>query len=169
LAVLDRWADDERIEIGFLIYPKLALGRPDFDDFVARLGKRESERHPLGKIPFVFAAFHPEAEPDTSDPERLVPFLRRTPDPCIQALRATVLDRVRSGAPQGTQFVDLIALESGQMSPVPLRERIASANLETARRMGIGELRGRLDAIRRDRDETYEALVERESAVFART
>ncbi|HEX4446201.1 MAG TPA: hypothetical protein VH044_05680, partial [Polyangiaceae bacterium] len=123
----------------------------------------DSRRHDLGAVPFVFAAFHPEAEPDTADPERLIPFLRRTPDPTLQVLRASVLDSIRSGASQGTQFLDMASLEAvitGTVQP-PLRERIARANLATAERIGITALRARLDDIRRDRDETYRALAAR--------
>ena len=76
-------------------------------------------------------------------------------------MRSSVLDAVRSGASQGTQFVSLAAVEaslSGASAMPPLRERIARANLTTTRRMGVDELRRLLDDIRRDRDEAYEAL-----------
>jgi hypothetical protein len=161
LAVLDRFAADPRVEVGFLIYPRLQLGRGDFDRFTARIRDADAARHPLGGIPYVLAAFHPDALPDASDPDRLVPFLRRTPDPCIQALRASVLEHVRSGAPQGTQLVDVAAIGAALSqipSPVPLRERIARTNFDTAHRLGIDELTRRFDAIRRDRHETYESL-----------
>jgi hypothetical protein len=161
LAALDRWAKDDGAEVGFLLFPRLPLDRAGFETFTARVRDADGARHELGAIPFVAAAFHPDAEPNESDAERLIPFLRRTPDPCIQVLRADVLDRVRSSAPQGTQLIDASALEamiSGAASAPPLRERIARANLETARRMGIGELRARLDAIRADRDATYRSL-----------
>jgi hypothetical protein len=171
LAVLAAWADDPQVEVGFLLFPRLALRARAFDAFTADLGEREARRHDVGGAPFVLAAFHPEAEPDTSDAERFIPFLRRTPDPCIQVLRAAALDRARAGTPQGTQFVDVAALmtiETAQAAETrPLRERIARANLETAQRMGVGALRDRLDAIRHDREATYAALVDREASLDA--
>ncbi len=106
----------------------------------------------------MFAAFHPDAEPDTDEPERLIPFLRRTPDPTIQLVRASVLDRVRAGTPQGTQFVDVSDLDANLEYAVPLRERIARVNLATAERMGVAELKRRMDAIVEDRHATYEKL-----------
>jgi hypothetical protein len=163
LAAIDSWMLDPTVDVAFAIYPRLPLGRQRFHDFAARVRDADTARHELGCVPFVFAAFHPEADPDTGDPERLIPFLRRTPDPTLQFLRATALDDIRTGAAQGTQFLDIASLDavlSGTAQP-PLRERIARANLATAERCGIGALRRRLDDIRRDRDETYAALAAR--------
>ncbi len=112
----------------------------------------------------MFAAFHPDAAPDTTHAERLIPFLRRTPDPSIQLVRASALERVRAGSPEGTQFVDAAALDLRAVYPLPLRERIARANLATAQRIGIGELTRRLDEILRDRQETYAALAREHAA-----
>ena len=163
LAAIDSWIDDPTADVAFAIYPRLALGRQEFHDFAARLRNADTARHELGAVPFVFAAFHPEADADTADPERLIPFLRRTPDPTLQFLRASALDGIRSGASQGTQFLDIASLDailSGTAQP-PLRERVARANLATAERCGIAALRRHLDDIRRDRDETYRALAAR--------
>jgi hypothetical protein len=164
LRPLDVWADDE-MDIGFLVYPRLRVGRGEFDSFVASLRSTDAARHPLGGAPFVLAAFHPDAEPNLDHPDRLVPFLRRTPDPCVQAVRATALDRVRRGAPAGTQFVDIawldMVLSEGAVTP-PLGARIARANLETVRRTGVRTLSERFDAIQRDRETTYLAIEARE-------
>lgn len=161
---LDRWALDG-IEIGFLVFPRLGLGRIEFDRFVSRLRSSDAERHPLGKAPFALAAFHPDASPDVADPERLVPFLRRTPDPCVQAIQMAALERVRRGAPTGTQFVDVASLDaavSEEAATPSLRDRIARANLETVRRVGVQALHSRFDAIQQDRARAYRALEARE-------
>jgi hypothetical protein len=89
--------------------------------------------------------------------------LRRTPDPTLQFLRASVLENIRNGASQGTQFVNMASLDaalSGTGQP-PLRERIARANMATAERVGFDVVKGLFDDIRRDRDETYRALAAR--------
>jgi hypothetical protein len=164
MAVLDRWGH-EQAEIGFLVYPRLPLGRLEFDGFVARLRLADAERHGLGGAPFALATFHPDAEPDLGDAERLVPFLRRTPDACVQAVSMTALERVRRGTLGGTQFVDIAAIEanpSGTAAAQSLRERIARANLETVRRAGVESLRACFEGIRRDRARTYEVLAARE-------
>ncbi len=154
---------DDLIEVAFHIYPRLEIGRDDFHAFAARVRDAEAERRGPGNNPFVLAAFHPDATPDLTDPERLIPFLRRTPDATMQLLRGTVLDRVRSGTPQGTQFFNIGDFDpSAFVAPAPpLRERIARTNLATTERMGLAELTRRLDDIRRDRDETYQALQSR--------
>jgi hypothetical protein len=146
------------VDIALFLYPRLALGRSAFETFAARVRDADVARQSLGCVPFVFAVFHPEATPDLKEPERLIPFLRRTPDPTIQLLRSSVLDQVRDSSPQGTQFVDPHLLN---VSPAPvssMRERIARANLATALRVGVDTLARRFDEIARDRSNTYGTL-----------
>jgi hypothetical protein len=148
----------EDIDVALLLYPRIGLGRAAFDHFAGRLRDADVSRESLGEVPFVFAVFHPEAAPDTKEPERLIPFLRRTPDPTIQILRSSVVDRVRGTAPQGTQFVEPRLVEA-LSAPVPsLRERIASANLATTLRIGVETLGRRFEEIIRDREETHRVL-----------
>ena len=160
VAAIHELVADAEAEIALLIFPRIGLGRGEFEQFVGRVQDADARAHPLGAIPFVFAAFHPDAAPDLSDPERLVPFLRRTPDPTIQLLRAAAVDRVRAGTPQGTQFVDIRLLDADVAPPVPLRERSARTNLATVNRMGVGQMTARLDAILRDREATYRGLLD---------
>jgi hypothetical protein len=161
LVAIDEWTLDPSVDVAFVIYPRLALGRQEFHDFAARVRTTDATRHELGSIPFVFAAFHPDAEPDATDPERLIPFLRRTPDPTLQLLRASALEAIRGSASQGTQFVDIASIEASLTGQghCPLRERIARTNLATARRIGIGVLQRHFEDIRRDRDEVYRGLL----------
>jgi hypothetical protein len=158
VSAIEELVADTDAEIALLIFPRIGLNRTAFERFVAQVQEADARAHPLGGIPFVFAAFHPQAEPDTSDAERLVPFLRRTPDPTIQLLRTAAVDAVRAGAPQGTQFIDIRLLGEDSVSPPPLRERIARANLTTVTRMGVDRMTALLDAIVRDREETYRRI-----------
>ncbi len=148
----------EDIDVALLLYPRIGLGRSEFDHFASRLRDADVLRQSLGQVPFVFAVFHPEATADLGEPERLIPFLRRTPDPTIQLLRSTVLDRVRGVTPQGTQFVDPRSLERLTAPAPSLRERIATANLATTLRMGVETLMFRFDEIIRDREATHRLL-----------
>ena len=153
-------------DIALFIYPDLELDRLDFESFVRRVRERDAARHEVGTIPFAMAAFHPDARPDPSEPERLIPFLRRTPDPTIQVVRRTALDRVRGSAPEGTSFFDLSNLKTlplPQKEPVSLRQRIARANLDTALEAGVDTLEALFQDIRRDRNESY-ARIRRGSA-----
>jgi hypothetical protein len=160
LVGLGRWALDERMEVGFLLFPRLGLARADFDRFTSVVRAEDAKRYPLGAAPFAMVGFHPEALPSLEDPERLIPFLRRTPDPCIQVIRIAVLDRVRGSVPEGTQFVDVSLLDAAAAgtAEVSVRDRVGRTNLETARRVGVEELRRCMDDIRRDRDATYRKL-----------
>jgi hypothetical protein len=163
LASFASLAADSRVEVAFVIYPRLSVDRRGFEEFAASVRVADAAGYELGRAPFVFAAFHPEAEADVREPERLIPFLRRTPDPTLQLLRASVLERVRGRAPQGTQFADLASLASPEAEAprVPLREQIACANLATVQRVGLDEVKRRLDDIRRDREQTYATLARR--------
>jgi hypothetical protein len=157
LAAMDELFGEDHLEIAFLIYPNLKATRVEFERFVGRVRDADSRRHPLGKIPFMFAAFHPEAAPDVSNPERLIPFLRRTPDPTIQLVRGSVVEKIRGRTPQGTQFFDTRTLLENIVPPQPaVGEKIAQANLETVQKIGVDEIRRRLDDILRDRNESYE-------------
>jgi hypothetical protein len=169
--LLEQWGTQDAPEVGFLLYPRLPLSRTEFDAFVARIQAAASQRYPASPPPFALAAFHPDAPPNLETAERLVPFLRRSPDPCVQAVRTTVLDRVRGTSPQGTQFVDANAIAEllSRKSPSPasaeevtLRDRIARTNLATVTTVGVAELGARIEAIVRDRAATYDALLQRE-------
>jgi hypothetical protein len=146
------------VDIALLIYPRLGVGRTVFEQFASRVRDADVARHPLGAAPFVFAVFHPEAVPDLDDAERLIPFLRRTPDPTIQLLRSSVLERIRGTVSHGTQFVDPRFLDSLQPQAPSLRERIARTNLATTLRIGVETLARRLDDIAEDRAATHRAL-----------
>jgi hypothetical protein len=160
-------ADDLHVEVAFLVFPRLALGRLDFEHFARQLRKLDADRHEVGAIPFAMAAFHPDAAPDTTDPERLIPFLRRTPDPTLQLIRYTALEGVRGQFSQGTEYFDVELfgpLGRKERRPQTLREHVAKTNWETIEQVGLEEVRKVLDDLRRDRDESYRALAERAAA-----
>lgn len=158
LAALSELAADEAVEIGLLIYPRISCGRLAFDRFVADLRRADEARHEVGKIPFATAAFHPDAEHD-DEPERLIPYLRRTPDPTIQCVRTSVLDRVRANTSQGTGYVDLskVSVDEllAQRDKPSLREGIARANHATVRSMGRAAFDDIIADILRDRNDSY--------------
>jgi hypothetical protein len=161
LALLTSLASQERIDIALFIYPDLELDRLAFESFVRTLRERDAARYETGTIPFAMAAFHPDARADLKDPERLIPFLRRTPDPTIQVVRRSALDRVRGSSQEGTSFFDLADLATlplPQKEPLSLRQRIAQANLDTTLEVGVTTLEALFQEIRRDRDESYARL-----------
>jgi hypothetical protein len=158
LGLLGSLQGDLKIDIALFIYPDLELDRLGFEGFVRTLRERDAARYEVGAIPFAMAAFHPDARADLKEPERLIPFLRRTPDPTIQVVRRSALDRVRGTSQEGTSFFDLADLATlplPQKAPVSLRQRIAQANFDTALEVGVDSLDGLFQDIRRDRDESY--------------
>jgi hypothetical protein len=162
LEVATAIAKDENIEIALLIFPRVTEPRVVFARFVESL--RAAHQRSAGGLVMAMEGFHPEAEPDLHAPERLVPFVRRTPDPTIQLVRLSVLDRVRRATPAGTSFFDPshMNLDALLQAPTqkPLHERIATTNHETVQRLGVERVRALLDDILRDRNESYAALGE---------
>lgn len=125
-------------DVVFLIFPTYVGSRLDFDEFVAQLIAEDARRHRETSPPFAMAAFHPEGplpEPNGFTPETLIPLLRRSPDPTLQLVRLSALERVRKGEPAGTSFIDpsqidfAALLAKGGMPERPsLRQRVANTN-----------------------------------------
>jgi hypothetical protein len=160
LAAVDILAADKRVEVGFLLFPFCSLSRLEFERFVSGLRDRDQQR---GAV-FAAAAFHPDARPDLSAPYRLVPFIRRSPDPTIQLIRRSVLESVRRPSDGGTGYVDpnsiddMVAFFKNPPKP-PLHERVAQANLEQIERVGVGPVEEAIEDILRDRTRAYAALL----------
>ena len=121
---------EEQVEVALLIYPEFAGELSRFEEF------RDEVRRSLRL--FYCVAFHPALPMDLSDANRAVSFLRRSPDPTLQLVRISTLDRVRSGRPAGSVYVDPSRLspeELRDLEAVPsLSDQIAEANLCTLRR-----------------------------------
>ncbi|MEM1417546.1 MAG: hypothetical protein AAGH15_21800 [Myxococcota bacterium] len=143
------------LDVLILVYPRARAERRPWEREVAAVRER------LGKTPaFALAAFHPDARPDPSTPARLVPFVRKSPDPTIQAIRFRALDAVRKRDDAGSRFVDpatvdLGTLLSGPPPAPPLHERVAAKNLAILRELGLGEAERILAAIHADRSRSY--------------
>jgi hypothetical protein len=159
LTALREWADEPAIEIGLLLLPRLSLGRSEFQRFVNDVIALDSRRQGTRSPAFALAAFHPAAELDLGTADRLVPFLRRSPDPTIQVVRIAALERVRRDEVAGTQYIDLRSFRIEQL-PTPaktLRDRIGEHNLRTAC-VGAQELSDALSAIMADHRSTRATL-----------
>jgi hypothetical protein len=147
------------IELVLLVMPRLSIGRLEMDQLLARFRAEMTERE--GVASFALAAFHPEAAPDTASGERFIPFLRRSPDPLVQAVRFSALAAVDSKLSGGTTFLDPTALDLANWSqeePETLRARIARRNLSRVLEHGIGDLEERVADIVADRNRTHREL-----------
>ncbi len=137
--------DEEQVEVALLIYPELEGGVRELEEL------RDEVRRSLRL--FHCVAFHPDLPMDLSDENRAVSFLRRSPDPTLQLVRIATLDRVRSGRPAGSVYLDpskLSADELRSLQPaLTVSEQIARANLRTLQRHDATRLASLLAELRR--------------------
>ena len=118
--------------IGLAIFPRVACTVGAWEKFAEQVRRAGGD--------FLAAAFHPDyGAPDEAvgagplAPARLVSFIRRTPDPTLQLVRASLLDGLR-----------------GQVS-----DDVARDNHATIAARGAAALDALLTDIRRDRDASY--------------
>ena len=136
-----------QIKVAMLVAPELAITRGELHDVRDRVAR---EAGTLG-----IAEFHPDATFDNKTPARLVPFLRRSPDPLLQCVPLTLLDQVR-GPPLTVERSAQIAMlvKAGGIHAVKpdIASRIASANHA---RVTQYEVEAKLAAIAEDRRTSY--------------
>lgn len=146
LAALRDLATDAfaHVEVALLLFPGVRCTFTEFERFAVALrdARAREEKRPT----FFVVPFHPESPMDTRDPGRLVSFLRRSPDPTLQLVRAELLDRVRGPDTEDTIFVDPSTIDLANPEPLLARRpslstRIAEANFETVQRVGAERMR----------------------------
>jgi hypothetical protein len=103
------------------------------------------------------ADFHPDAPLDLMSAARLVPFLRRSPDPMLQVVPHRVLDAVKRVPPAPARAAQAAMLAGQVASSTPVSEQVALHNLATVR-TDPAAIAAVLDDIRRDRDAAYARL-----------
>ena len=151
---LDAWEAAARAALGksttrvaMIVAPELAIEREAFSTVRDAIAARISTAG--------VADFHPSAPLDLASPSRLVPFVRRAPDPLLQLVPLAILDEIRSAPPLAG------ALHQAQIlaghAPPPREDvaaRIARTNhaTVTANTARITEI---LDDIARDRAAAY--------------
>lgn len=163
LRAFEALTSEPHVEVGLVVFPRLTLDRRAFEAFVSRLREQDAARQG-GSPAMAAAAFHPDARADLTTAARLVPFIRRSPDPTIQLVRLSVLDAVRRPRDMGTAFLDpsTIDLRSFITTPVKplLHERVAETNLEQLQARGVDAAEAILEDIQRDRDASYARILE---------
>ena len=123
---------------------------------IAPAGLRAVRDRVAARLPQAGVAdFHPDAALDLATPARLVPFLRRSPDPLLQLVPLALLDTVRAAPPAVDRARQARLLGGRGEPPRPgAAERIAAANHATVCRHAA-ELAAVLDDIAADRAATY--------------
>lgn len=111
LPIVDGWlaAAAPPVDVGLLLFPRYAAGWSPFDGFAERIRRAIRDRNAtdaprvpgdLVASPFLVAAFHPQGAQSFNGPHQLVSFLRRTPDPMLQFVRAELLGRLKQSQPK---------------------------------------------------------------------
>jgi hypothetical protein len=116
--------------IGLAIFPRVDLPVAAWDRFAEEVRR--------AKGPFLIAAFHPQSRVDAppANPAALVSLIRRTPDPTLQLVRASLIDDLaRTGRDVSAE--------------------IARDNFATVSARDPAALTALLDDLRRDRDRAY--------------
>ncbi|HEX7703372.1 MAG TPA: hypothetical protein VF403_21680 [Kofleriaceae bacterium] len=135
------------IKVLMLVAPELRITRSELHDV------RDQVAREVGTLGI--AEFHPDATYDGKTPARLVPFLRRSPDPLLQCVPLALLDQVR-GPPltvERSAQIAMLVKEGGIHAVKPdIASRIASANHA---RVEQAEVEAKLAAIAEDRAESY--------------
>ena len=147
LPIIDAWAGQGdstsagvEVEVGFVILPRHAGGRGAFDSFAEAIRRADRARRPVGAAaPFVIAVFHPQGLERFTGPHQLVSFLRRSPDPLLQLVRADRLDKVKSG-------------------PGDVSQQIAERNHATMTDVEAERFNAIVRSIHDDRDRAYQRL-----------
>jgi hypothetical protein len=145
----------DSVEVALLIFPEARAdgleSARNFDEFASGLRNRILDAHG-GNPPFYCVAFHPDLPRDLLDAHRAVQFVRRSPDPTIQLVRASVLKAARGSDGGGTRIVDPGKLTLEELmaiaSPLSLADRIAAANLIALHREGPDRIEALLAELR---------------------
>jgi len=143
----------ETVDVALVIFPSLPQGKDAamaFEQLVAQARERMQSRHPGGDTPFYCVPFHPDFAEDLGDEHRAVRFIRRSPDPTVQFVRASVLRAVRGSG--STDYVDVSGMSAAELlavtAPLSVSEKIGNANLRTLETEGPPRLRALLAEIR---------------------
>lgn len=153
-AALDRFIADSGAAIGLVVMP-------DFDGGPVALRRRRDALLQARGSTIALADFHPTASLDATDAARVVPFLRRAPDPLLQAVRHLTLAGLRRSV-DALSPRDQAAVLAGKAVVRPRNpvEQVAITNLTTVH-AHLDALVEVLDDISRDRDHTYARLAGR--------
>jgi len=152
LAFIDELCAAPALAIGLAIFPCATTTDAAFGAFAERVRRADRARRPPGApAPFLLAAFHPDsgAGADLQNAAQLVSFIRRTPDPTLQLVRASLVEALAQegggggGGGGGGQ---------GRGGSRDVSADIARDNLATVEARDPSVLGALLDDIRRDRD-----------------
>lgn len=138
------------VQVAMVVAPELVIEPGELHDVRNAVSAR---------IPSVgIAEFHPAAALDLATPARLVPYVRRSPDPLLQLVPLSLLANVRGASPTVDRMHQVQAL--GGVAAPPRRDaadRIAEDNHATVS-ASHAAISSTLDDIAADRRRSYELV-----------
>lgn len=133
--------------VAMIVAPELAIAREAFASVRDAIAARVRDAG--------VADFHPDAPLDLGSPARLVPFVRRAPDPMLQLVPLAILDAVRGAPPIAERAHQAQILGGHGIAPrEDVASRIARAN-HAAVSADADRLARVLDDIAEDRRRAY--------------
>jgi len=139
-----------KTRVAMVIAPELAIESAALH----RIGGAVAQALPIAGV----ADFHPRAPLDLATPARLVPYLRRSPDPMLQLVPFSVLDAVRGPPSDATRVAQVSMLGGFVEPPKPdAAERVAANNHETVSDAHV-EITRTLESIAADRAASYQRV-----------
>lgn len=96
IKALDAFGPDE-VEVALLVLPEVTWESRPFERWVSAV-RSEYERGRQGPVVYFMVGFHPGLPRDLLNADRAVTFMRRSPDPTVQLIRASVLDHIKETA-----------------------------------------------------------------------
>lgn len=143
-AAVSRIADDPSAVMGMVVLPVASLDAPTLRRHRdVLLASRTGAAVAVG-----IADFHPDAPLDLSSAARLIPWLRRSPDPTLQVVRLDALAAARQVPPPPALAAQAQILAGHAAPPAPSPSaQIADDNLHTARTQ-LDDLTAALAAVR---------------------
>lgn len=147
---------EDEVDVGLVIFagltPSVAQGTDGahaFETLLAAARTRMQARHGGENTPFYCVPFHPGFAGDLKDEHRAVRLIRRSPDPTVQLVRASVLRAVRGSG--SSDYVDISGMSTAELlavtAPVSVSDRIAQANLRTLMQAGQSRVEALLSRI----------------------
>lgn len=85
------------IEVGLLIFPRIVVEARQFERFISELRTRYAAGRSV-PVDYFIVAFHPDLPLQLKNADVAVRFMRRSPDPTIQLVRPSAIERARQGA-----------------------------------------------------------------------
>ena len=158
-AIAER-ARDDRIDVVLVLFPLVTLARRSFEAWVDRVRDAQTA---AGRSAFALAAFHPQRVPLEDSRAAVIRYLRRSPDPAIQLVRLSALERVRRGHELQTSYLAAGMLRRGRdwpPPPLPLHEQVRQTNIDTLRRAGTAAIEAVWADIEADRARAYSAFLD---------